>query len=121
MITLNSLADHEPDEDPLAVLPCKHVFAVSTLDGNVRMQQVYQEEKKGNAVWTDFAEFPQEVPKIPQCPNCRLVLQFEPEEITLADESIDMQPIRNVRRYGRLLNFILMQHSAMKLRAKIRE
>jgi len=94
MILFTSLKDHDPSEDPLIVLPCKHVFAMSTLDGIVELCSVYKKSSDGSS-WTGLSLLPEECPKKIQCPLCRM-------------------PIYDVRRYGRILNWISIMRSAIK-------
>jgi len=85
MVQLSTYEEHNLDEDPILVLPCKHFYSTSTLDGHLAMNEVYVKDEIGeNFICVrplreaDISEKPK------SCPDCRSV-------------------IHSIRRYGRLL------------------
>lgn len=84
MIMLTSYEEHNVDDDPIIVLPCGHLYTVSSLDGHLAMKEVYKRDESGSFVAVrplreaDINEKPM------ACPGCRAV-------------------IHSIRRYGRLL------------------
>lgn len=85
LITFAKYEDHDVDEEPIIVLPCKHFFTTSTLDGHLEIDRVYETDELGKPLkglkplsGIDVSEKPK------QCPECRCV-------------------IHSVRRYGRVL------------------
>jgi hypothetical protein len=74
--------------DPIVVLPCKHFFATSTLDGHLQIDTVYAVDDLQNFTGLKSligASPGTEKPK--QCPECRA-------------------SIHSVRRYGRVLRLV---------------
>ena len=46
MISMASYQAHDVDEDPIIVLPCKHFYSTSTLDGMFRIHDAYEMNQK---------------------------------------------------------------------------
>jgi hypothetical protein len=88
MICLSTYQDHDVDDDPVIFLPCGHFFAVSTLDGFLEIDSVYETDEAGKT-FTGLKRLRgnqvSEKPK--QCPDCRAAIQ-------------------SVRRYGRFLRLV---------------
>lgn len=84
MICFTIYSEHDVNYDPILVLPCKHFFAISTLDRHVDISEVYVMDQTGNFVATKelLGSNVSEKPKL--CPECR-------------------SPIHSVRRYNRFL------------------
>ena len=75
MIMFEKYEDHDVDSDPIIVLPCRHFFTMSTLDGHIGINRVY--ERKGETflgclplAQTDVNETSK------QCPDCRSPIHF---------------------------------------------
>lgn len=79
-----TLAENPCDSDPVVVLKCSHVFAVSELDNWLGLQLVYEKESNGTG-WMGCLPLNAGVLDPPRaCPLCKV-------------------PIREIFRYGRLL------------------
>jgi hypothetical protein len=88
---LSRYKDHDLDDDPVLFLRCGHFFTLSTLDGVLKMQEVYDLDASTN----EFVSlrplreaFVTERPLA--CPDCRV-------------------PIEGIRRYGRMLNMSMIR------------
>jgi hypothetical protein len=90
------------NETPVLVLGCGHFFTVETLDGLVDLQKAYKLDNNRFYCVELTGEFLQ----LPRCLTCRA-------------------PIRNIRRYGRILNHcsgqVSEKHFIVNTRADIRE
>jgi hypothetical protein len=89
MICLTQYEDHDVDDDPIIVLPCKHFFAMSTLDGHLQISAVYETDNTGKT-FTGLKSLigaSSGDGKPQQCPECR-------------------SAIHSVRRYGRFLRLV---------------
>jgi len=86
VITLTAYKDHDVDADPIAVLPCKHFYGISTLDGHLGMKEVYKEGNTGEGSFVEVLPLSEAnvTEKPVACPDCRGV-------------------IHSVQRYGRIL------------------
>lgn len=103
LINMTTFSEHNPDESSLLVLPCSHVFTVESLDGAVEIQKVYK--KNNNGQWIGIIpldEIPEETSEVMKCPNCR-------------------KPISGIRRYGRILNILLLRQIKQKYLVQIQE
>lgn len=76
---MSTLEEHDPAKEPLLILPCDHVFTMTTLDGVAKLESVYSSDPNSGE-WSGLLPLPAQCGAIPQCPNCRT-------------------PIVNVRRY----------------------
>lgn len=65
-------------DEPIISLECGHSFTLSTLDGTVGLETVYERDKEGK--WKGLLELPAKLGTAPSCPHCR-------------------EPIANIRRY----------------------
>ncbi|KAJ2997020.1 hypothetical protein HDV02_005964 [Globomyces sp. JEL0801] len=74
--------DIDLEEDPIFVLPCNHIFTMSTMDGWLDINQGYRQDQNGK--WS-IVSLPMQFSKLPVCPDCRFL-------------------IRGLRRYGRICN-----------------
>jgi len=86
MICFTTYENHDVDEDPVIILPCKHFYATSTLDGHLSMQQVYETENGVFVAVKPLSEATGVTEKPRTCPDCRSL-------------------IHSIRRYGRILRF----------------
>ena len=100
MITMDSYADANLDADPACVLPCGHIFTVSTLDGIMELKEYYihtePSQDSSGVAWIrprGLSQVPMSQPK--SCPLCK-------------------QVIHSVRRYGRVLNHMALRVSERK-------
>lgn len=86
VISFSPFGDVDLSEDPIIVLPCRHFYTISTLDGHFGIRSVYESDASGDFIGLRdlYAADINEKPK--WCPDCR-------------------EPIRSVRRYGRIINF----------------
>ncbi|KAH9084293.1 hypothetical protein LEN26_001090 [Aphanomyces euteiches] len=86
MIMHVTLEDHDPDESPLVQLTCGHAFTIETLDGYLEFTKYYSQTPIG--AWSEVIPLTLQTIDAQRkgCPLCR-------------------QPISDVRRYGRVLNF----------------
>ncbi|TGZ81583.1 P-loop containing nucleoside triphosphate hydrolase protein [Ascodesmis nigricans] len=91
LITMQTLREVDVDEDPLIILPCKHVYTVSTLDGHMGMNQVYHVTSTGRV------SSPKQFSKVPvkNCPECRY-------------------PLRTVHRYNRIVKAGLIDQATKR-------
>jgi hypothetical protein len=89
LVEQTSLAEYDSnqiDSSPLIILPCKHALIVESRDGLLSIYQYYTRNSDGQ--WhslKDINTLPTDVKSISVCPHCRA-------------------PIRNIHRYGRILN-----------------
>ena len=85
MIALASYEEHDVDEEPVLVLPCEHVYTLSTLDGHLGLGQVYDvDTQSGDFLGIKPFAGASVTERPASCPDCR-------------------SPIHSIRRYGRLL------------------
>jgi hypothetical protein len=98
---LSRYKDHDVSEDPVLFLRCGHFFTLSTLDGVLKMKEVYDL----NAASSEFVSarplreaFVTEKPLT--CPDCRV-------------------PIEGIRRYGRMLNLSMIRGLERKHMMKV--
>lgn len=91
MIEFREYRDHEVDKDPIIVLPCRHFFTMTTLDGIVEIDKAYKRSSTSSdfvgvhpIVGSDITE------KARQCPDCRAA-------------------IHSINRYARITNFSLLR------------
>ncbi|KAL7565937.1 hypothetical protein ACA910_008397 [Epithemia clementina (nom. ined.)] len=89
MIMFETYKDLDVDCDPILVLPCGHFFSVSTLDGHIEIDRVY--ERDGDDFITCVPLASNDVnEKGKQCPDCRA-------------------PIHSIRRYSRIINLSILR------------
>jgi hypothetical protein len=88
MICFTTFEALDVDVDPIIVLPCKHFFATSTLDGHLEINTVYAMDDGLNftGLKTLIGSSPG-IEKPKQCPECRAA-------------------IHSVRRYSRFLRLV---------------
>lgn len=85
MINLSTYAEHDVENDPVFVLPCKHVYSMSTMDGHLGLNEVYEQDDETQKYVSTKSLRTANVSERPRgCPNCRATLQ-------------------SIGRYGRLL------------------
>ena len=87
LVMQTTLAEHDIDDSPLIVLPCQHAFTIDSMDGVLAMHNYYTRDEASGS-WQaprDIRTLPPDAKPISVCPHCR-------------------SPIRNVHRYGRVLN-----------------
>ncbi|KAL4424087.1 hypothetical protein ABPG75_001388 [Micractinium tetrahymenae] len=97
-------AEEEVDEDPLVLLPCKHGFTLSFMDGHMCLAEAYDAGSDG--AWTEPLPLKREMAARKTCMLCR-------------------QPLPQIFRYGRVLNKHVMdtaqkkfaQHTSARLQA----
>ncbi|RLN90337.1 hypothetical protein BBJ28_00013206 [Nothophytophthora sp. Chile5] len=78
VLLFQTYGELDPSEDPVLVMPCcSMVYTMATLDGTLHLSEYYTSNGKVRGA------LPGEFIDIPQCPNCK-------------------QPIRGLRRYGRV-------------------
>lgn len=99
MVMQSTLAEHSPDESPLIRLQCGHVLTTATLDGMLELHKYYarEERKDGSVEWSDVLDvrtLPDNINKSAACPSCRV-------------------PIRNLHRYGRVLNRLQLEQAQL--------
>jgi len=75
---------HNLDEDPVIVLPCQHIYSVSTLDRVLEIDKVYEKDNASSSFTGLVPLRGSDVTGPKTCPLCRSV-------------------IHSVRRYGRFL------------------
>lgn len=74
MIEFKTYKEIDLDENPIVVLGCKHFFTADTLDGHLKMSEVYEQDEKGN--YTAIKDTSGHLQSsIPQCPDCRSPLR----------------------------------------------
>jgi hypothetical protein len=82
---MSTYRDLDVNEDPIIVLPCKHFYSTSTLDGHLSLKQVYNQDPVTGKFTSIRPLHEADVDEKPKsCPDCRNV-------------------IHSVQRYGRLL------------------
>jgi len=82
------------DAEPVIILPCSHVFTVSTLDGLVGLSCFYMTGDDGHFV--GLSPLAAEFSKVPTCPDCR-------------------SPLLSIKRYGRAVKKSLVELSEKRL------
>lgn len=82
--TMSPYSNHDVNEDPIIVLPCRHFYATTTLDGHFGMHQAYNIDENGEHVGLKSLDQNCIDYKPKQCPDCRSI-------------------VHSVKRYGRLL------------------
>lgn len=91
MIMMEQYSDHDIDADPIIVLPCGHFYGVETLDGHFQLDKAYEKSPQTGEYFAPKPLFDSEIPDQQiKCPDCRA-------------------PISLIRRYGRILNYKLLQ------------
>lgn len=83
--TFADLTDDDVTSDPLVLLPCKHVFVTSTLDGHLEMSTAYS-SSSGSSVLPAWQQplYREDFSRPKGCPSCRTL-------------------VSGVRRYGRVM------------------
>ncbi|TPX60813.1 hypothetical protein PhCBS80983_g01564 [Powellomyces hirtus] len=99
LVLLETFDEHDPDESPLVLLPCKHLLTIETLDGTTKLPDYYERDKK-TGEWVEPLPFESSCKNIPSCPHCR-------------------SPIRNIRRYGRVINHAFLDQTIRKYNLNI--
>jgi hypothetical protein len=110
---MTTLADHDPSEEPLIALSCNHLFTISTLDGVVNIESVYQKNKKGE--WAGVCELPAKCGAIPQCPHCRSPITNVRRYLRNEDKT---KKLLIWNRYGRILSHRMIEQASIKFRLK---
>lgn len=90
MICFTQYQNHDVNEDPIIVLPCKHFYSASTLDGLFEISQAYELDENGDFVGVKSLIEHCDAVKPKTCPDCRAV-------------------VHSTKRYGRLLSFIRLR------------
>jgi hypothetical protein len=86
LILLSQYKDHDVDDDPILFLRCGHFFTVATLDGLLKMNEVYEFDPSSNEYVSVRSIRGVDVSDKPlACPDC-------------------IMPIVGLFRYGRMLN-----------------
>lgn len=95
MVMFETYKDINVDEDPVIILPCKHMFTLSTLDGQLGLSDCYEMDKDG--VPTKAKPFPATGSDGPikGCPNCR-------------------SSLRSINRYNRITKKAILDESTKK-------
>ncbi|GAQ90342.1 NF-X1 zinc finger and helicase domain protein [Klebsormidium nitens] len=88
LVMMTSLGEHDPEEEPLITLSCGHPYTVSTLDGHLGLETVYERSSAGGAEaergeWLGVKPLSDMFQNVKGCPDCRA-------------------PISGVKRYGRI-------------------
>lgn len=84
LIMHSTFQEANPDKDPLVVLPCGHVFTMSTMDGHLELGEVYSRDDDSGA-WLEAKPSSPAIGDTPKgCPLCRC-------------------PVYGLQRYGRVL------------------
>ncbi|RPA78403.1 hypothetical protein BJ508DRAFT_228237 [Ascobolus immersus RN42] len=95
MVMFETYKETNVDEDPVVILPCKHMFTVSTLDGQLGLSDCYEMDAQGVPVKAKpFAATGKDGP-IKGCPNCRASL-------------------RSINRYNRITKKAILDESTKK-------
>lgn len=87
-----TLREHDPNDSPVIVLSCNHAWTMETLDGHLRMGEVYSRD--GLRWLLPLPLIGQQMPR-PTCPTCR-------------------HPISGTKRYGRILNHVTIDYMQRK-------
>ena len=103
MFTLTSYQEHDVDRDPIVVLPCEHLFTMSSMDGTLEMHKVYHMNDSGEFTGVKTLQGSDVNERSKQCPVCRSI-------------------IHSISRYGRILRLVELRslerkHMAMSDRA----
>ncbi|KAI9142789.1 hypothetical protein BKA69DRAFT_1113975 [Paraphysoderma sedebokerense] len=94
MIMFSKYSEINADETPIIFLPCAHFFTAETMDGLLSLSNYYT--KGTSAGWDPtLPPLPEDFSNIPTCPECRA-------------------PIKNVRRYGRMIKKALLDVAEKK-------
>lgn len=71
---LTTYEEHNVDDDPVLVLPCGHLYTVSSLDGHLAMKKVYKRDESGTFVAVRPLRGADINDKPMACPDCRAVI-----------------------------------------------
>lgn len=100
-ISFGAYSEQDLDADPILVLPCKHFFSMSSLDGHLCLNQVYQVH--GDRFIAPLPLLGNDVSeKSKECPTCRV-------------------NIHSVRRYSRMTKLATLRALERKHMMKIDE
>ncbi|KAI9097313.1 hypothetical protein DFS34DRAFT_593980 [Phlyctochytrium arcticum] len=96
MILFETYGNIDVNEDPIIVLPCKHIFTMSTLDGHLRLSSCYELDEQGNPLRAKpFTVDPDSQASITGCPSCR-------------------GSLRSINRYKRRINKAVLDEATQK-------
>eukprot|EP00887_Chlorella_sp_A99_P008001 scaffold12.g8001.t1 len=88
------LPEEEVSEDPLILLPCRHGYTMSFMDGYMGLESAYRRDQ-GSGAWLEPLPLPAEHTARRACMKCR-------------------QPLPQLLRYGRVLNKSLLDNAEKK-------
>lgn len=100
LVMMTSLGEHDPEEEPLITLACGHPYTVSTLDGYLEMDTVYERSSAGETEpepgeWLEVKPLSDALQNLKGCPDCRA-------------------PITGVKRYGRISKKALVDQAQLR-------
>ncbi|KAI8822614.1 uncharacterized protein EV422DRAFT_577652 [Fimicolochytrium jonesii] len=94
-----TLAESDPDESPLVVLPCQHSMTIESMDGITDLKSYYLRDARTDK-WIEPLPLGNKCEKMPACLNCRT-------------------PISGIRRYARVLNHVFLDQTIRKFGLEI--
>ena len=101
-ITFSNLFDHDPNDSPLLILKCGHIFTTESLDGAVKLKTVYHmpanlstDEKALVKAKPLLGMDPHEIVASFRCPTCRCL-------------------ISGINRYRRIQNYVQLIRCSQK-------
>lgn len=95
LVMMGTYDETDLDESPVIVLPCKHIFTVETLDGQMEVTKHYHTDADGLPVSVKNSSEPFSMDEMKSCPNCRY-------------------PLRSLRRYGRMVRRAFIDEATKK-------
>ncbi|KAI9097309.1 hypothetical protein DFS34DRAFT_685944 [Phlyctochytrium arcticum] len=95
MILFDTYGNTDVNEDPIIVLPCKHIFTMSTLDGHLRLSSCYELDQLGVPSKAKPFTVDPDSETIKGCPSCR-------------------GSLRSINRYNRIIKKAVLDESTKK-------
>lgn len=117
------------DEDPVCILPCGHIFTISTLDSHMELLQYYRKNEE-DSIWIEvqpLANVQAGPPK--DCPHCKAIISNvyrygrakQYTELLLLERKFALDCARLVKSYSNISDICTRATQLWKLREKIQK